>query len=519
MTSRFFSSSSAGFAPATTTSVESSALLREMPEHHLSYGMITPQYSPDTTVAITLRHFEKEAKAQAEHEYDAENGELPPPPPEDDSTIDPELRRAHKKRRKVRSAIVSRRKTAIYAEKVEKELNNRDSVNAMLSKHLSVYKEVIKDIRSKIEFMQRCVDQGKLKRRRNDSDSLYPSHHVSQSQSHGLNPFSQAPSDYGSDFYHHTPSQSHQQQQKIEHVQVADTGGRYPMSLPTVACAFPGEMEADLDVSEDDPSVDLIHSADRHDTHAAHLLTSSSALPVSSVMPTAGVFSGNRMGSASSGGHRTMTGIESSSIGTTDIPKPVNEAVSVLESVGGSTNDVVGASQAGPFFLDSSQAGRSITNPFDTISVEEIDDVAVAAAVILVDENSDDVANTAAATTTLAPHSTTITTSSTTTTIADATHGTGTEYIVSTPVEDSEPCDVTCSKQLVEAALSECSDRNMSPVARKCATTTNLYHNNNNNNNNSVHQSQMVNQALGFMSLPPATNTQWEESCQYLEYF
>lgn len=143
-----------------------SSSLLQMPEHHLSYSMITPQYSPDTTVAITLRHFEKEAKTQAENEYDDENGILPPPPPEDDPTIHPEERKVHKKKRKVRSAIVSRRKTAIYLEKLESELETRDAVNATLAKNLTLYKEVISDVRAKIDAMQRQLDENPAPRKR-----------------------------------------------------------------------------------------------------------------------------------------------------------------------------------------------------------------------------------------------------------------------------------------------------------------------------------------------------------------
>lgn len=126
---------------------------------NMPYGMITPQYSPETTVAITLRHFEKDAKSQAEREYDDENGLLPPPPPEDDLTIDPEVRKAHKKRRKVRSAIVSRRKTAVYLEKLEGELEKRDGMNSTLNKNLALYREVIADIQAKIEAMKRSIDK------------------------------------------------------------------------------------------------------------------------------------------------------------------------------------------------------------------------------------------------------------------------------------------------------------------------------------------------------------------------
>lgn len=116
-----------------------------------------PNYSPDTTVAITLRHFEKESKSQAEREYDAEHGPLPAPLPDDDPSIDPRVRAIHKKRRKVRSAIVSRRKTAVYLDKLEHELQSRDHVNAALAKRLAVYHEVIADMKSKIGSMQRTI--------------------------------------------------------------------------------------------------------------------------------------------------------------------------------------------------------------------------------------------------------------------------------------------------------------------------------------------------------------------------
>lgn len=149
-----------GMNTAAMPSNNSSNMFPGIPQpENMSFGMITPQYSPETTVAITLRHFEKEAKSQAEGEYDNENGTLPPPPPEDDLSIDPEIRKAHKKKRKVRSAIVSRRKTAIYLEKLEVELEDRDSMNTTLNKNLALYRKVIADIESKIKGMQRSVNQ------------------------------------------------------------------------------------------------------------------------------------------------------------------------------------------------------------------------------------------------------------------------------------------------------------------------------------------------------------------------
>lgn len=140
-----------------------------------SFNIMMPNYSPETTVAITLRHFEKESKGQAEQEYDTEHGPPAPPLPDDDPTIDPKVRAIHKKRRKVRSAIVSRRKTAVYLEKLEAELQSRDQVNASLAKRLAVYHEVIADIKNKIGAMQRTIQtKNQLK------NQLDRNHHLPQ---------------------------------------------------------------------------------------------------------------------------------------------------------------------------------------------------------------------------------------------------------------------------------------------------------------------------------------------------
>lgn len=150
MCDQLMSSSSGGFDGVPTTS--------EFQIHHRSsVNTVMPNYSPETTVAIMLRHFEKESKAQAEREYDGEHGLLPPAPADDDLSVSQKERDIQKKKRKVRSAIVSRRKTAVYLEKLEHELECRDEVNATLAKRLAVYHEVIGDIKNKIETMQRTL--------------------------------------------------------------------------------------------------------------------------------------------------------------------------------------------------------------------------------------------------------------------------------------------------------------------------------------------------------------------------
>lgn len=134
-------------------------LLPSSPYTYISpqYTAASPQYTAATTVAINLRQFEKDSKAQAEREYDAEHGPLPEPPAEDDHTIPERERNAQKKKRKVRSAIVSRRKTAIYVEKLEAALDVRDNNNASLASQLGVCREVLRETSSRIEKLKRTL--------------------------------------------------------------------------------------------------------------------------------------------------------------------------------------------------------------------------------------------------------------------------------------------------------------------------------------------------------------------------
>lgn len=121
-----------------------------------------PQYSPDTTVQISLRQFEKDAKSQAEREYDAEKGPLA----SEEDAVDIRERKIRKKNRKVRSAIVSRRKSSIYERKLEEELRMRDNVNADLKGRLSVYNDVLHDIRAKISAMESTLESSRPTPRR-----------------------------------------------------------------------------------------------------------------------------------------------------------------------------------------------------------------------------------------------------------------------------------------------------------------------------------------------------------------
>lgn len=120
------------------------------------YTNLASQYSPATTVAISLRQFEKDAKSQAEHEYDADHGPLPEPPADDDTSMPALDVQRLKKKRKVRSAIVSRRKSAIYLEKLEAELELKDSVNAHMETRLGVFKDVLRETSARIDALQRA---------------------------------------------------------------------------------------------------------------------------------------------------------------------------------------------------------------------------------------------------------------------------------------------------------------------------------------------------------------------------
>lgn len=112
------------------------------------------QYNAATTVAINLRQFEKDSKTQAEREYDDEHGSLPDPPADDDPTIPHQERVSQKKKRKVRSALVSRRKSAIYVEKLEAELDSRDGDNASLAAQLDVCRDVLHKTAQRIEQLE-----------------------------------------------------------------------------------------------------------------------------------------------------------------------------------------------------------------------------------------------------------------------------------------------------------------------------------------------------------------------------
>lgn len=107
--------------------------------------------SADTTVAINLRFFEDESKNQAEREYDDHYGRLPDPP---DGGGDCKQRVIHKKRRKVRSAIVSRRKSALYEKKLEEELEFRDRVNERLKKKIAEMRDELHSIQGRIDRME-----------------------------------------------------------------------------------------------------------------------------------------------------------------------------------------------------------------------------------------------------------------------------------------------------------------------------------------------------------------------------
>eukprot|EP00178_Gracilaria_changii_P000970 TRINITY_DN1131_c0_g3_i1.p1 TRINITY_DN1131_c0_g3~~TRINITY_DN1131_c0_g3_i1.p1 ORF type:complete len:406 (+),score=81.12 TRINITY_DN1131_c0_g3_i1:179-1396(+) len=127
------------------------------PTERMPYTIITPQYSPHTTVAISLRHFEKESKQQAEQEYDNEHGLLPDSAADDELCVGIQERTIQKKKRKVRSAIVSRRKNAIYEKKLEEELHHRDQVNADLRNRLTLFHDVLGNIREKISALERSM--------------------------------------------------------------------------------------------------------------------------------------------------------------------------------------------------------------------------------------------------------------------------------------------------------------------------------------------------------------------------
>lgn len=119
---------------------------------------LTAQYSPQTTVQINLRQFEKDSKSRAEREYDEEHGPLPEPPADDDLSVDPATRQIQKKKRKVRSAIVSRRKSAIYVEKLEAELEMRDNINADLETRLGVFRDVLRETSARIQALQQTME-------------------------------------------------------------------------------------------------------------------------------------------------------------------------------------------------------------------------------------------------------------------------------------------------------------------------------------------------------------------------
>lgn len=122
---------------------------------------ISSQYNAATTVAINLRQFEKDSKAQAEREYDDEHGPLPDPPADEDPTIPAHERVVQKKKRKVRSALVSRRKSAIYVEKLEAELDLRDGNNANLQSQVAVCRDVLHRTAQRIEQLQQTLHRSR----------------------------------------------------------------------------------------------------------------------------------------------------------------------------------------------------------------------------------------------------------------------------------------------------------------------------------------------------------------------
>lgn len=137
-----------------------------------SSPIIKSRPSPDTTVAINLRFFEEESKSQAEREYDAQYGANQAP-----SACDVHSRFTQKKRRKVRSAIVSRRKSALYEKKLEEELEMRDSVNERLKNRLNDYNTQLIDIRNKIQLLEKELDS---------SHSPLPSFRCIQKHAHSM---------------------------------------------------------------------------------------------------------------------------------------------------------------------------------------------------------------------------------------------------------------------------------------------------------------------------------------------
>lgn len=159
------------------------------------YTVLASQYTPATTVAISLRQFEKEAKTQAEREYDADHGPLPEPPADDDTSMPVADVQRLKKKRKVRSAIVSRRKSAIYLEKLESELELKDSVNAHMETRLGVFKDVLRETSARIDAVQKALsaDPGhsipKRPRHHQHPPHHHHSQHHSQQQDHGGPPF------------------------------------------------------------------------------------------------------------------------------------------------------------------------------------------------------------------------------------------------------------------------------------------------------------------------------------------
>lgn len=121
------------------------------------YGLSSQPCAATTTVAISLRQFEREAKAQAESEYDDTNGPMPEPPSADDTSIPPVVAQRMKRRRKVRSAIVSRRKSVIYLSKLERELDIKDSMNGQMETRLGVFRDVLRDTASRIDSLRQTI--------------------------------------------------------------------------------------------------------------------------------------------------------------------------------------------------------------------------------------------------------------------------------------------------------------------------------------------------------------------------
>lgn len=153
-----------------------------------SYSVATPEYNPSTAVAIALSKFDKEAKNIAEAEYDEEHGLLPERPDPADCSLDIAEREILKKKRKVRSAIVSRRKSAIYVERVEADLKMRDNINLELRSHIDISREVLRNTTERIQALEEVLERKKHVQapKRTRSTEFFRSEIFEQSPSHTI---------------------------------------------------------------------------------------------------------------------------------------------------------------------------------------------------------------------------------------------------------------------------------------------------------------------------------------------